>query len=127
MKNIQGLLAATTSAAARKSGESIHSGQFMVSHIENNDEEEDVERDKIIELLTEDESSASGVTGGGSCAGASGIGITPSGVPPVVMPCTDLQIYNPSTAANRAASDHLGHIIDTDLSTVFNTLNVTYT
>lgn len=86
-----------------KKSESIHSGQFMVSHFENNDEE-DIESDEIIEGLPKVDETV------GTVAPA------PS--------CTDLQLYNPNIF--RGSSD-LGNLIDSDLSTVFRTLNVTYT
>lgn len=104
----------------RKKGESIHSGQFMVSHIENNEEEEaeDAEREQIIGLL------ADAASGGQVDESGQGTSINCHIASPVT--CTDLQIYNPLLACQRAGND-LSQIIDHDLSTVFNTLNVTYT
>lgn len=96
----------------RKKAESIHSGQFMVSHIENNEDEDDEEEasevrsEQIMKLLSSAEGEAA------------------SPAAQVVAPCTDLVVahHRPTFTCS-----DLGHIIDTDLSTVFNTLNVTYT
>lgn len=92
-----------TEARESRKSESIHSGQFMVSHFENNDEE-DIETDEIIEGLPKVEEAV--------------------GVPATIPTCTDLQPYNPNLLA---VTSDLGHLIDSDLSTVFRTLNVTYT
>lgn len=92
---------------AKKSCESIHSGQFMVSHFEQEDQDEYQDPnyvadddDEIEEII--DTSTAKLLPG------------------PSTSVCMQLERYKPMTASSRH------HEIDSDLSQVFNTLNVTY-
>jgi hypothetical protein len=93
---------------AKKSCESIHSGQFMVSHFETEpDEYQDPDYvadddDEIEDVI--DTSTAKLIPG------------------PSTSVCMQLERYKPLTAVS--TSRH--HEIDSDLSQVFNTLNVTY-
>lgn len=84
--------------------ESIHSGQFMVSHFEKDDDEEEIDDDTITDVVVSPRHDSDSGDG------------------------KELQRYN-----GALASYHIQHKtivssveIDTDLSTIFNTLNVTY-
>lgn len=92
---------------AKKNCESIHSGQFMVSHIEQEEPDEYQDPD-----YTADEDEDEEVVD----ASKSKLIPGPSGI------CTQLERYKPQAAAT--SSRH--YEIDSDLSQVFNTLNVTY-
>jgi hypothetical protein len=83
--------------------ETIHSGQFMVSHIEGQEDD-----------LEEDDDGSAGIT--------SPLG---SDVIPYIEYTNNATIekYNPCRSDGRTVSQVE---IDTDLSTIFNTLNVTY-
>lgn len=87
--------------------ESIHSGQFMISlNNEDDDDGEDIADDTVVEGLPKNDNNTSGV----------------------IMPLpdyTELQTYT-SSAGIKSVSD-LSNLIDSDLSTVFRTLNVAYT
>lgn len=91
---------------AKKNCESIHSGQFMVSHFEQEPDEyqdypaDDDEGDEIAESSS-----------------SRNIPSTSSGV------CMQLERYKPLEPERRISEVYE---IDTDLSQVFNTLNVTY-
>jgi hypothetical protein len=94
---------------AKKNCESIHSGQFMVSHIEQEEPDEyqdpDYTADEDDDCEEINDATKSKLIPGPS-----------SGI------CTQLERYKPQ--ADEATSKH--YEIDTDLSQVFNTLNVTY-
>lgn len=87
---------------SKKNCESIHSGQFMVSHFEQEAE------DEYQDYPADDDESDD---------------ISDSNSTKIVLPgpstnvCTQLERYRPSPAH---------YEIDSDLSQVFNTLNVTY-
>ncbi|KAL7027841.1 hypothetical protein ACKWTF_005617 [Chironomus riparius] len=91
---------------SKKNCEHIHSGQFMVSHFEQEEEAEDEYQDYPVDDDDEcddiSESSNSKVLPG-----------------PSTNVCTQLERYRP-----QAQEKH--YEIDSDLSQVFNTLNVTY-
>ena len=98
--------------AAEKNCESIHSGQFMVSHFEqeepDNDDPDDVvdDDDDCEEII---DTTAVKLLPGPSSTSIAGIS------------SAQLERYKPPLIAT---SRH--HEIDSDLSQVFNTLNVTY-
>lgn len=94
---------------SKKNCESIHSGQFMVSHFEQEpDEYQDypVDDDEVEENA---DSSASIIL--------RNLPSTSSGV------CMQLERYKPAQPEKRISEVYE---IDSDLSQVFNTLNVTY-
>uniref|UniRef100_A0A3F2YYX3 BHLH domain-containing protein n=2 Tax=Anopheles gambiae TaxID=7165 RepID=A0A3F2YYX3_ANOGA len=129
----------TTGTEERKRcGETIHSGQFMVSHFETEGAEDDdddlgmqMEEVKPTDLITTDSASvirpvsvsgglsdgASVVSGAGALVPMASIGST--------EPQNQLARYVPKHGGSRSTVSQVE--IDTDLSTVFNTLNVTYT
>lgn len=91
---------------SKKNCESIHSGQFMVSHFEQEEEAEDEYQDYPVdddECDDISESSNSKILPGTS-----------------TNLCTQLERYRPQTTQEKH------YEIDSDLSQVFNTLNVTY-
>lgn len=94
---------------SKKNCESIHSGQFMVSHFEQEPEDEyqDLEDDDCEEIT---ESAASSARNAPSTSTAAGV-------------CTQLERYKPLEPEKRISEVYE---IDNDLSQVFNTLNVTY-
>ena len=97
---------------SKKNCESIHSGQFMVSHFEQEpDEYQDypVDDDECEEIVEPSASSRNIVP--------SLIPSTSSGV------CMQLERYKPQEPEKRISEVYE---IDSDLSQVFNTLNVTY-
>lgn len=97
----------------------IHSGQFMVSHFEQEEEEPDDDYQDPDDAVNDDDSeeiidtsTAKLILPGtsSSISSSSNLGL-----------CTQLEKYKPPSIAT---SKH--HEIDSDLSQVFNTLNVTY-
>lgn len=109
------MMASTMSDNRNNQSESIHSGQFMVSHFEKDDEEEADEND-IKEVLSPKQPPdvTTDPVVGSTCVVHN---------PPYTG--MELQRYNPAAVA------HHKHFpssveIDTDLSTIFQTLNVTY-
>uniref|UniRef100_A0A182WGN6 RPA_interact_C domain-containing protein n=1 Tax=Anopheles minimus TaxID=112268 RepID=A0A182WGN6_9DIPT len=121
----------------KRCGETIHSGQFMVSHFETEGAEDDdddlgmqMEEVKPADLISSD---SAGVILPVSVSGAlSDVAASSSSnalVPLASMGSTEhqhqLARYVPRHVGNRSSVSQVE--IDTDLSTVFNTLNVTYT
>lgn len=95
---------------AKKNCESIHSGQFMVSHFEQEpDEYQDYHDDDECEEITESPSTS-----------RSAPRAAPSKVQSV---CMQLERYKPQEPERRISEVYE---IDSDLSRVFDTLNVTY-
>lgn len=96
---------------AKKNCESIHSGQFMVSHFEQEEEPDDTYQDP--NYVADDDDDIEDVIDTSTAKLLPG---------PSSSVCMQLERYKPLTASN--ISRH--HEIDSDLSQVFNTLNVTY-
>lgn len=96
---------------SKKNCESIHSGQFMVSHFEQEpDEYQDypVDDDECVEVTESPSTSRS----------------TPRAAPSKVSSgCMQLERYMPQEPERRISEVYE---IDSDLSRVFDTLNVTY-
>lgn len=93
---------------SKKNCESIHSGQFMVSHFEQEpDEYQDypVDDDECEEITTD------------TAVPRIPVASTSSGI------CMQLERYKPKEPERRISEVYE---IDSDLSQVFNTLNVTY-
>ena len=90
---------------SKKNCEHIHSGQFMVSHFEQEEEAEDEYQDYPVDDDECDDISES-----------SNSKVLPG---PSTNVCTQLERYR-----HQAQEKH--YEIDSDLSQVFNTLNVTY-
>lgn len=97
---------------SKKNCESIHSGQFMVSHFEQEpDEYQDypVDDDMCAEIAEPSSSSRN---------------IVPNMIPSTSSSvCMQLERYKPQEPEKRISEVYE---IDSDLSQVFNTLNVTY-
>uniref|UniRef100_A0A336M9X4 CSON013117 protein n=1 Tax=Culicoides sonorensis TaxID=179676 RepID=A0A336M9X4_CULSO len=102
------MMASTMTDNRNNTSESIHSGQFMVSHFEK-DDEEDPDDDEIVEMLSPQQTQDS---------------IISDPVTVTAGHCMDLQRYNPAVAGQHKTLSSVE--IDSDLSTIFNTLNVTY-
>uniref|UniRef100_A0A182IZ86 Uncharacterized protein n=1 Tax=Anopheles atroparvus TaxID=41427 RepID=A0A182IZ86_ANOAO len=119
----------------KRCGETIHSGQFMVSHFETEGAEDDdddlgmqMEDVKPSDLIAADSAvglpTATGVSADVCAAGAGAL-------VPLAASSTSEQnqlaryVPRPLHLSSRSAVSQVE--IDTDLSTVFNTLNVTYT
>uniref|UniRef100_A0A182K780 RPA_interact_C domain-containing protein n=1 Tax=Anopheles christyi TaxID=43041 RepID=A0A182K780_9DIPT len=129
----------TTGTEERKRcGETIHSGQFMVSHFETEGAEDDdddlgmqMEEVKPADLISAD--TAGVIRPVSASGGLSDVASVTSGAGALVPlanicsaePQNQLARYVPRHAGNRSTVSQVE--IDTDLSTVFNTLNVTYT
>lgn len=99
--------------------ESIHSGQFMVSHFEKDDEEEADDDDvkEILEMLSPQKPDVSTDPVVGSTSAAQ----NPQYIRPYGM---ELQRYNPAAVAHHRTLSSVE--IDSDLSRIFDTLKVTY-
>lgn len=97
---------------SKKNCESIHSGQFMVSHFEQEpDEYQDYpgDDDECVEIAESSSSSRN---------------IVPTMIPSTSSSvCMQLERYKPQEPEKRISEVYE---IDSDLSQVFNTLNVTY-
>lgn len=93
---------------AKKNCESIHSGQFMVSHFEQEPDDNDYQDPDYVADDDDDCEEIIDTTTSKLLPGTS------------TSVCTQLERYKPQNAASRH------HEIDSDLSQVFNTLNVTY-
>uniref|UniRef100_A0A182P337 RPA_interact_C domain-containing protein n=1 Tax=Anopheles epiroticus TaxID=199890 RepID=A0A182P337_9DIPT len=119
----------------KRCGETIHSGQFMVSHFETEGAEDDdddlgmqMEDVKPADLIAADSASiilAVPATGGRSDVTSSAGALVPLASIGAAEPQNQLARYVPKPIGNRSTVSQVE--IDTDLSTVFNTLNVTYT
>lgn len=93
---------------SKKNCESIHSGQFMVSHFEvEPDEYQDYP-----DAITVDDDECENISSPSSIAGSSTTGV-----------CMQLERYKPQEPERRISE---AYEIDSDLSRVFDTLNVTY-
>uniref|UniRef100_A0A182T6Y9 Uncharacterized protein n=1 Tax=Anopheles maculatus TaxID=74869 RepID=A0A182T6Y9_9DIPT len=121
----------------KRCGETIHSGQFMVSHFETEGAEDDdddlgmqMEEVKPADLISTDSTSAIlPVSASGALSDVAASSSSGALVPLASIGSTDnqnqLARYVPRPLSNRTTVSQVE--IDTDLSTVFNTLNVTYT
>lgn len=96
---------------SKKNCESIHSGQFMVSHFEQEpDEYQDYPVDDDESEQIAEPSYSSRI-------------VIPSMIPSTSSVCMQLERYKPQEPEKRISEVYE---IDSDLSQVFNTLNVTY-
>lgn len=99
--------------AAKKNCESIHSGQFMVSHFEQEEEPDNEDYQDPDDVVDDDEDCEEIID--------TTVKLIPGPSTSVAGISTQLERYKPPLIAT---SRH--HEIDSDLSQVFNTLNVTY-
>uniref|UniRef100_A0A182YDG1 Uncharacterized protein n=4 Tax=Cellia TaxID=44534 RepID=A0A182YDG1_ANOST len=122
----------------KRCGETIHSGQFMVSHFETEGAEDDdddlgmqMEEVKPADLIATDSAgvilpvSASGALSDVAASTSSGALVPLGASIGSTENQNQLARYVPRPFGNRTTVSQVE--IDTDLSTVFNTLNVTYT
>uniref|UniRef100_A0A182MVU1 Uncharacterized protein n=1 Tax=Anopheles culicifacies TaxID=139723 RepID=A0A182MVU1_9DIPT len=126
-----------TTDQRKRCGETIHSGQFMVSHFETEGAEDDdddlgmqMEEVKPADLISSDSAgvilpvSVSGALSDVAASSSSGA-LVPLASVGSTEHQNQLARYVPRHVGNRSSVSQVE--IDTDLSTVFNTLNVTYT
>lgn len=134
--------ASTSSEERKKTGETIHSGQFMVSHFETEGQEDEDDDDLGMQVVVEDVKPAIVDTVISNIiskrnpelsmhSAANLIGSSSNAVAPLRSGSTGMELIKyaqkrqPLQLTGRYTSSQVE--IDTDLSTVFNTLNVTYT
>lgn len=134
--------ASTSSQERKKTGETIHSGQFMVSHFETEGQEDEDDDDLGMQVVVEDVKPAIVDTVLSNIiskrnpelsmhSAADLIAGSSNAVVPLGSGLTGMELIKyehkrqPLQLTGRNSSSQVE--IDTDLSTVFNTLNVTYT
>ncbi|XP_021701396.1 protein WBSCR14 homolog isoform X2 [Aedes aegypti] len=133
--------ASTSGEERKKPGETIHSGQFMVSHFETEGQEDEDDDDLGMQVVVEDVKPAivdtviSNIISKRnpelSMETANLIASSSNAIVPLRSGTTGMELIKyaqkrqPLQLTSRHTSSQVE--IDTDLSTVFNTLNVTYT
>lgn len=136
-----GVSGASGGEERKKTGETIHSGQFMVSHFETEGQEDEDDDDLGMQVVVEDVKPAivdtviSNIISKRnpelSMQSTDMIASSSSAIVPLRSASAGLELIKyaqkrqPLQLTSRYTSSQVE--IDTDLSTVFNTLNVTYT